>query len=154
MFPGESLQPRKTPDCAVRVILPRSAIETEPQLVRMVRTPGCDIWVGPRRHVVTYNIRGMELLNVVICGPGSASIGVWNEPADLQEVKEEYRDFEPTVRSLLNCAENCHKWTIAEVPDLPRWSSSSGKLVLLGDAAHAMMPYAAQVREFHASTTA
>ena len=141
MFPDDSMQPRKTPDCAVRVILPRSAMELGPQLARMVRTPGVDIWMGPRRHIVTYNIRSMELLNVVICGPGSASVGVWNEPASLDDVKAEYADFEPTIRSILNCAQDCHKWTIAEVPDLPTWLSPSRKLLLLGDAAHAMMPY-------------
>jgi salicylate hydroxylase len=149
VFPDDSFQPRKTPDCAVRVILSKSAMERDPQLARMAKTPGADIWLGPRRHVITYNIRGMELLNVVICGPGSASVGVWNEPANLEDVKREYADFEPTIRSILNCADDCHKWMIAEVPDLPGWSSPSGKVVLLGDAAHAMMPYAAQVSPLH-----
>ena len=116
-----------------------------PKLAHLVQGPSADVWFGPRRHVVAYTIRGIELYNVVFCGPGSASVGVWNETASLEELKKEYDDFEDTVKEIIDCADSTHKWTIAEIPDLPSWLSENGKLVLLGDAAHAMMPYAAQV---------
>lgn len=92
-----------------------------------------------------YNIRGLELLNVVIAGPGTANVGGWNEKADIEQVRKEYEDFEPTVRGAFEAADECHQWAISEVPDLPGWVSQSGKVVLMGDAAHAMYPYAGQV---------
>jgi len=36
------------------------------------------------------------------------------------------------------------KWKIAEAPELPRWSSETGNVILIGDAAHAIPPYAGQ----------
>lgn len=60
-------------------------------------------------------------------------------------LKEEYDDFEDTVKEIIDCVDYTHKYAIAEVPDLPSWLSENWKLVLLGDAEHAMMPYAAQV---------
>lgn len=111
MFPDRSFRPRAAQDCAFRVILLRSAIKRDPQLAHLVKTPAVDIWLGLRRLVVAYNTRDMELLNVMICGPGSGSVGVWNGPASLEGVKEECADSELTVRSILNRAEHCPKWT-------------------------------------------
>jgi salicylate hydroxylase len=42
-------------------------------------------------------------------------------------------------------AEECRFWNILSPPDLPTWVSVGGNDVLLGDAAHAMRPYLAQV---------
>jgi salicylate hydroxylase len=74
-------------------------------------------------------------------------VGVWNEPADLEELRKEYEGWEETVRELLRAACSVHKWKIGVVPDLPSWRSRSGRVVLLGDAAHAMMPYSAQASQ-------
>ena len=100
--------------------------------------------MGQQRHVVAYTIRNIELYNVVLCGPGEAPIGVYNEPVDRKEVQSEYTVFNETVQSVISKADTCHKWTISEIPILPSWTSQDGRIVLLGDAAHAMMPYAAQ----------
>ena len=42
-------------------------------------------------------------------------------------------------------AEVCRLWNILSLPDLPSWVTVGGHVVLLGDAAHAMRPYLAQV---------
>ncbi|KUJ06637.1 salicylate hydroxylase [Mollisia scopiformis] len=135
-----------TPDSAHRLILPSSILRSSPILNPLVSEPSSTIWFGPHRHIVAYTIRGTSLYNLVFCGPESSSskIGVWNQPASLQDLKKEYEGWEEPIQEILNSAEAVHKWRIGEVPDLPSWRSENGKVVLLGDAAHAMMPYTAQ----------
>ena len=57
-------------------------------------------------------------------------------------------DFEPRVRKLAELVkpEDCFLWKIAHLPKLKSWVSRSGKVVLLGDAAHAMVPHLGAVR--------
>jgi salicylate hydroxylase len=143
MFPDILAKP--TRDCAFRIILSREEVLADPEIAHLVQGPSSIIWFGPERHIVAYTIRGTQLYNVVFCGPGKASVGVWNEPANLDDLREEYKEYESTVKRILGVAKSCHKWQIGEVPDLPTWLNHNGKLVLSGDSAHAMMPYTAQV---------
>ncbi|CZT53031.1 uncharacterized protein RSE6_14462 [Rhynchosporium secalis] len=117
---------------------------SSPILSPLVLQPSSTIWFGPYRHIVAYTIRGTEFINIVFCGPGVAETGRWNEPADLDQLRKEYSDHEDTVKEILRVANEFHKFRISETPDLPSWTNSNGRLVLLGDAAHAMMPYMAQ----------
>ena len=138
----DKYRPALTGDTASRLILPRTKLESNPKLSHLVDGPTNNVWMGPKRHVVAYTIRNVELYNVVLCGPGEAPVGKYNEPYDPDTLGAEYSDFEPTVRGIISAADKAHRWTISEVPTLPRWTD--GKIVLLGDSAHAMMPYAAQ----------
>lgn len=52
-------------------------------------------------------------------------------------------DFEPRVRKFVSMVkpEDCFLWKIAHLPKLKSWVSGSGKVAVLGDAAHAMVPH-------------
>lgn len=73
--------------------------------------------------------------------------GNWHALGNLEKVKAKFADFEPRIASLLDLAkpQDCYMWRFSDMPPLERWSSSSGKVVLVGDAAHAMLPYTNQV---------
>ncbi|CZR69021.1 related to salicylate hydroxylase [Phialocephala subalpina] len=136
-----------TPDSAHRIILPSSILFTSPLLSPLVTKPSATVWFGPQHHIVAYTIRGTSLYNLVFLGPdpsNSSKVGAWNGPASLVELKREYEGWEDSVKEILNKANTVHKWRIGEVEDLESWRSEGGKVVLLGDAAHAMMPYTAQ----------
>jgi len=57
--------------------------------------------------------------------------------------RELVSDFEPRVRKLAELVqpEDCFLWKIAHLPKLKTWANGSGRVVLLGDAAHAMVPH-------------
>lgn len=59
-------------------------------------------------------------------------------------MKKRWHDFGPAVRKALDCADSAFKWRFTEVMGVPRWSSRNGKVVLVGDSAHAQTPYAGQ----------
>lgn len=144
LFPDSKYAPRPTGQVAERIIIPAERLAADPTLAHLVATSTSKIWLGPKRHVVTYTIRKLQLFNIVLCGPGAVPIGTYNRPVDLAEVAAKYADFEPVVRSLISKASSCHRWMLSEMPPVPSWSDPSGRLVLLGDAAHAMVPFVAQ----------
>jgi salicylate hydroxylase len=73
--------------------------------------------------------------------------GEWYTLGDLEKVKKNFAHFAPVVREMLELAgpEDCYIWRLSEMPPLERWVSGSGKAVIVGDAGHAMLPYANQV---------
>lgn len=70
--------------------------------------------------------------------------GNWNTPANVATLRALFSDFNPITRAYLHRIEHAEKWQIAVGPALDTWRSEHGRVVLLGDAAHAMIPHAAQ----------
>lgn len=123
---------------------------SRPETAELISTDNAQLFMGPKRALLAYPIAGGELYNIAITaldtnnGSDNDRVGRWNDPVDPSELKRLFHDFCPQVQSLLSLVETCTKWTIAEVPTLKTWSTKSGKVVLLGDAAHAMSPHLAQ----------
>lgn len=116
------------------------------ETAEMMLSGSSQVWMGPRRSVLSYPISNGELYNVAITalGDGNAKIGKWDSPVAKEELEPVFTDFCAPVQTLLSLVDNCAKWTIAEIPSLETWSNESGRFVLLGDAAHAMSPHVAQ----------
>ncbi|KAK5994729.1 FAD-dependent urate hydroxylase-like protein [Cladobotryum mycophilum] len=69
---------------------------------------------------------------------------LWDEKGDIEHVR---RFFSGSCRELtkaLRLTDSCDRWRLVEMPNLPRWSSKAGRVILVGDSAHAMHPNAAQ----------
>jgi salicylate hydroxylase/6-hydroxynicotinate 3-monooxygenase len=60
----------------------------------------------------------------------------------MDELRAAYAGFHSDVQAVLRACPACHKWAILERDPLPSWRS--GRVVILGDAAHPMTPYMAQ----------
>ncbi|KAK4504869.1 hypothetical protein PRZ48_002832 [Zasmidium cellare] len=69
--------------------------------------------------------------------------GLWDEQGDIEFVRRAFRNACPDLRAMLGKATSCDRWRLAELPDLERWTSRGGRIVLLGDSAHGMEPNAA-----------
>lgn len=85
----------------------------------------------------------MQFIDVDHADPSPVE-GTWNTPADLPALRTLFADFNPITRAYLEKIEHAEKWQIAVGPELDTWRSERGRVVLLGDAAHAMIPHAAQ----------
>lgn len=140
------VQLKTLPDAIYRAVIPRSKMVEHEATSEMMRVNAAQFWMGPGRALLAYPIAKGQLYNIAITavGGGNGPPGRWNTPVDTKELRAMFRDFCPTVQSLLDLVDTCAKWTIAEVPALTTWSSSSAKVVLVGDAAHAMSPHVAQ----------
>jgi salicylate hydroxylase len=102
-------------------------------------------WMGPKKHMVVYWVRGGELLNFVGCveKPEWRETG-WAVRAPWQDLKDDYAGWHPDVQTMIDAAdrEACYCWALNNRPRLPYWST--GRVTLLGDAAHPTLPYMAQ----------
>lgn len=144
VMPDEYVAPKKSTNCAYRATVPVEAMRADPEIAHLMDDLNSNCWIGYRRHIMAYPMRNGQLYNLVMSHPGEAGVGKWNEPGDLDEMKHHYRNFDPVIQKVLTKVTSCLKWTLADLPVLSNWVSPSGKIVLIGDAAHAMLPYLAQ----------
>jgi salicylate hydroxylase len=102
------------------------------------------LWMGPNAHLVAYPIAGGRQINVVAVLPGTWNIPGWSTPGDFREVMDAFAAprWPPSARMLLAPVDSWRKWALFGVPDGCPWSK--GPVALLGDAVHAMLPFAAQ----------
>ena len=129
-----------------RAMIPSEAMMRDSETAQLMASSDTQAWFGPGRFVVGYPISNGKLFNLAMVAPrvDDTPVTNWNQPGDVSELRSLFQDFCPLVQKLTMLVEKCAKWTIAEIPLLKTWSSQSGKTVLLGDAAHAMSPHAAQ----------
>ena len=105
--------------------------------------PEATVHMGPGRHIVTYPLRGGELMNVVAVEErdGWAAEG-WNHKDRPEILRAAFADFAPEIRDLLFRADGVYLWGLFRHPVAKHWSQ--GRVALLGDAAHPTLPFLAQ----------
>jgi salicylate hydroxylase len=102
------------------------------------------LWLGKGGHVVSYPVRGQTKLNIVAITPQSCASDITQRTmnAEPQALKDFYSSWCKEVRQLLDTAPDWSGWPLNPVNPRGKWSK--GCMVLIGDAAHATLPYAAQ----------
>ena len=100
-------------------------------------------WWGPGRHFVQYFVgAGARWVNWVAVVPGEWRVESWTERGEVADALREFGAWHPQVRSIIGAVELTNRWALYDRDPLPRWTT--GRVTLLGDAAHAMLPYMAQ----------
>ena len=100
-------------------------------------------WMGPDGHVVHYWVSGGQFMNVVcVTEHGGWTEEGWTVPGNVADVAARYADWHPTVRGLIASFPETFVWALHDRTELPRWSA--GRITLLGDACHPMLPFMAQ----------
>lgn len=101
------------------------------------------IWMGPKRHLVTYPLREGRLINIVAVEErGRWADEGWNVTDDPKALSAAFADFAPEVVQLLSRVENVHLWGLFRHSVAPKWYNECA--ALLGDAAHPTLPFLAQ----------
>lgn len=105
--------------------------------------PNSTVWLGPHGHVVHYFVRGGQLVNYVASIEADDWRGEsWYLEGDPSELLHAYEGWDPRLCELLAKTEKCYKWALFDRDPLEKWTV--GRVTLLGDSAHAMLPYLAQ----------
>ncbi len=104
--------------------------------------PVVGLWLNPQAHVVHYPVRGGSEIAVVVIAREAWQGREWDAEADAATLLAHLSSFHPSLTSVLRGVSSWRKWALYTLPRLPAWTS--GRVALLGDAAHPMLPYLAQ----------
>jgi salicylate hydroxylase len=105
--------------------------------------PNANLWVGPGKHFVSYYLRGGDLVNFVAVQERTDwQKESWNEPGDINELRQTFDGWHPEVTELLVATESCFLWALFDRQPLNQWTDNN--VALLGDACHPMLPFLAQ----------
>jgi salicylate hydroxylase len=100
------------------------------------------IWLGPERHLAHYWIAGGSLLNVIGYVPCDGGDAPWSRQGDPDDARAQYRAWHPTVRGILDAVDAVMLFSLFEREAGEQWTT--GRVALVGDAAHPMLPFFAQ----------
>jgi salicylate hydroxylase len=101
------------------------------------------VWIGPGRHFVHYFVRQRRLVNfVAVVEQSTWSRESWTDRGDVADALRAFDGWHRQVRGILSAADDTFVWALHDRPPLDRWSV--GRVTLLGDASHPMLPFMAQ----------
>ncbi|HEX5421682.1 MAG TPA: FAD-dependent monooxygenase [Gammaproteobacteria bacterium] len=101
------------------------------------------MWVGKGKHFLAFPVRAGELINFVGFVPADAEMKEsWSAPGDADQLRREFVGWDPRVGELLKRVRTTFRSALYDRDPLPLWTR--GRLSLLGDAAHPMLPHLGQ----------
>ncbi|KAM5386568.1 hypothetical protein ACJZ2D_000531 [Fusarium nematophilum] len=165
---GPRSKPKATNFAVYRATVDVNRMREIPEISWLLEKPGLNIWwdpvnrllvltlaltpllvprIGEDRHVMTYTIAAGESFNMVLSHRDHRDPSTWPQMTQeeiISEMRAEFQGWDGDLLKIVNLIDHALKWPLIGNNSLRSWVSSSSRLVVLGDAAHAMVPYMSQ----------
>ncbi|KAF7554461.1 hypothetical protein G7Z17_g2931 [Cylindrodendrum hubeiense] len=142
---GLGTEPHETGDTCFRVVIPRECLTDDPELAPLSQDPNFEQFLGPDHHIIGYNMQKEKTFNLLMVIPDDRKMKGYKAPANASEVRNAYKGWSPMIQKLLSfLPEEVEKWRLTDLPAMTNWVHPSNKMLLIGDAVHATLPYLAQ----------
>jgi salicylate hydroxylase len=106
-------------------------------------TNAWQMWLGKGKHFLTFPVRAGKLINYVGFVPADQKMKEsWSSPGEPDVLRQEFAGWDPRIESVLQRVQMTFRWALYDREPLPSWTR--GRLTLLGDAAHPMLPHLGQ----------
>ena len=129
-------QPVFSGSVAYRGLVPRERVPHWP-------TDRWQMWLGQGRHFLAFPVRAGALINFVGFVPADAEMKEsWSAPGDPGALRRAFAGWDARVGELLEQVQFTFRSALYDREPLPTWTK--GRLSLLGDAAHPMLPHLGQ----------
>lgn len=126
-----------------RMIIPLTSVDPIPALAALWASPDLNIWLGPNRHAVMHPVRGRAGVYLgVTTATESPEHAVELARTGHDQLLASLRDWDPCLRQMVAAADGISSWPLYDRDVAPEWQA--GRVCLIGDACHAMLPFQAQ----------
>jgi salicylate hydroxylase len=105
--------------------------------------PESTAFLGPGRHFIHYFVSAGRMLNFVGHVEQEDWISEsWTHPGKVEDLRAAYAGWHPQVQRIIDAVDETFIWAVLDRPPIERWSY--GRITMLGDACHPMIPFMGQ----------
>lgn len=144
MLEGEDKPPQQTGFAAYRATVDVEKMKTDPDISWLLEKPSLNIWIGEDRHVMSYTIAAGKSFNMVLSHVDLTDPSTWKPETAVADMRKEFSGWDPRLLKVINLVESTLKWPLMMGTDLKTWIGPGKKVLIVGDAAHPMVPYMSQ----------
>jgi salicylate hydroxylase len=130
---------RFTGNVAWRALVPRERLPAD------LIAPNASVYWGPGKHFVHYYVQGGAMVNCVcVVEKTGWDVEAWTHPGSVSELAADFAGWHQDIQQLIAAAvpDSLFKWALFDRAPMAQWGK--GRVSLLGDACHPMLPFMAQ----------